>query len=182
MVNNNVSDRINNVCGVDVDERHPENIKEAVIIDAARRKLTICAAESCTGGLLGGALTETPGSSSVFLGSAVCYSNEAKSRVLGVDPDLISASGAVSGGCATAMAEGARRLFGADIACAVTGIAGPGGGTDEKPVGLVWFAIETPWEKAVFFRIFSGGRTEIRKRAVYTALETLRGSIGRKIP
>lgn len=182
MVDNNLSGQIESGCGSSSTTRGPENIREAVILEAGKRGLTICAAESCTGGLLGGALTETPGSSSVFIGSAVCYSNDAKIRVLGVSPDLISMHGAVSAECAAAMAGGARRLFGADISCAVTGVAGPDGGSHEKPVGLVWFSIETPWERAVFFRIFSGGREDIRRRSVAEALETIIRSIKRQFP
>ncbi len=182
MIDKNPPERIENGCWSSKTSSDPENIRETVILEASKRGLTICAAESCTGGLLGGALTETPGSSSTFLGSAVCYSNDAKIRVLGVSPDLISMHGAVSAECAAAMAAGARRLFGADISCAVTGVAGPGGGSHEKPVGLVWFSIETPWESGLFFRIYPGGREEIRRRSVVEALETIIRSIKRQFP
>lgn len=161
-------------------DRVIEDIRGTVIAEAARSGLTICVAESCTGGLIGGALTEIAGASSVFLGSAVCYSNDAKVRILGVNPDILVRYGAVSGECAAAMAAGARTLFRSDIALSVTGVAGPGGGTEEKPVGLVWFSIESPWQKDVFSCNFSGGRGRIRLKSVQTALEALLRIIGRR--
>lgn len=154
-------------------KRDGESIRRNVILEAGRSALTICAAESCTGGLIGGALTETPGASSVFLGSAVCYSNDAKIRILGVSRAILARYGAVSEECAVAMARGARRLFRSDISLSVTGVAGPGGGTDDKPVGLVWFSVESPWHKDVFPCRFNGDRNSIRLMAVETALETL---------
>ncbi|GAB6281107.1 MAG: hypothetical protein STSR0007_12700 [Thermovirga sp.] len=166
-----------------IHEKHDhagEDICEAVIFEARKSGLTICIAESCTGGLIGGALTEIAGASSAFLGSVVCYSNDAKVRILGVNPDILVRCGAVSGECAAAMATGARTLFRADIALSVTGVAGPGGGTEEKPVGLVWFSVESPWQRDVFPCSFSGGRGRIRLKAVQTALETLLRIIGRR--
>ncbi len=101
------------------------------------RGLTLALAESCTGGLIGDRITDVPGSSSYFLGSAVCYAYSAKEHILGVGHDTLLAHGAVSAETAAEMAQGARRIFGADIAVSVTGIAGPGGGLPNKPVGLV---------------------------------------------
>ena len=101
------------------------------------RVLTLALAESCTGGLIGHLITEAPGSSGYFLGSAVCYAYSAKENILGVRHETLLAHGAVSAETAAEMAQGARRLFGADIAISVTGIAGPGGGLPGKPVGLV---------------------------------------------
>ncbi len=98
--------------------------------------LTLALAESCTGGLIGHLITDVPGSSAYFLGSAVCYAYSAKEHVLGVPHETLLAHGAVSAECAAEMAQGARRLFGADIAASVTGIAGPGGGLPNKPIGL----------------------------------------------
>ena len=161
-------------------ERRENDIRKAVILMAAEMGLTICAAESCTGGLLGGALTDPPGASRVFLGSAVCYSNEAKIRILGVSPDILAQHGAVSEGCAAAMAAGARNLFLADIALSVTGVAGPDGGTKEKPIGRVWFSVDSGWQKEVFSCSFGGGRGEIREKAVEVALEALLTVIGRR--
>ncbi len=108
-----------------------------------KRKLTLAVAESCTGGLLGHRLTNVPGSSNYFLGGVVCYANAAKEQLLGVSPDALANQGAVSEETALEMARGARRVFGADIALAVTGIAGPGGGLPGKPVGLTWIALST---------------------------------------
>jgi PncC family amidohydrolase len=102
-----------------------------------RRGLTLALAESCTGGLIGDLITDVPGSSDYFLGSAVCYAYSAKENILGVRHETLAAHGAVSAETAAEMAQGARRLFAADLAVAVTGIAGPGGGTPTKPVGLV---------------------------------------------
>ena len=110
----------------------------------ARRAMMCATAESCTGGLIGHLITENPGSSVYFAGAAVTYSYAAKERVLGVDPATLLREGAVSAAVARQMAEGALRLFAADVAVSVTGIAGPGGGTAEKPVGLTWIGLSTP--------------------------------------
>jgi len=101
------------------------------------RRLTLALAESCTGGLIGSLITDVAGSSDYFLGSAVTYANSAKENILGVRHETLLAHGAVSAQTAAEMAQGARRIFGADLAASVTGIAGPGGGTPGKPVGLV---------------------------------------------
>lgn len=103
--------------------------------------VTVATAESCTGGLVAHVLTEVPGSSGYLRGGIVAYADEAKAALLGVPPDVIAAHGAVSAQVAVAMAEGARARFGVDAAVGVTGVAGPGGGTTEKPVGLVYVAV-----------------------------------------
>jgi nicotinamide-nucleotide amidase len=108
-----------------------------------RHRLTLAAAESCTGGLIGHRLTNVPGSSTYFLGGVVAYSYDAKEHLLGVHHNTLYDHGAVSKETALEMAIGARRVFGADIAVAVTGIAGPGGGMPNKPVGLTWIALST---------------------------------------
>ncbi|HVO14727.1 MAG TPA: CinA family protein [Alphaproteobacteria bacterium] len=145
------------------------------MLDAARAAhLRIATAESCTGGLVIGCLTEIAGSSAVVERGFVSYANEAKSAMLGVPPALIAAHGAVSEEVARAMAEGALGHAPADLAVSVTGIAGPGGATPTKPVGLVHFAVArrglpTRHER----RVFAGDRTAIRAAAVDCALDLL---------
>lgn len=145
----------------------------AVVALARKRGVSLSCAESCTGGLVGAGITGVPGSSSVFLGSAVCYSNGAKTSILGVGRALLEAHGAVSGECAAEMARGARRVFGSDLAIAVTGIAGPEGGTADKPVGTVWFGVSAPAGERSFIRNLAGDRSHIRRWSTAIALETL---------
>jgi len=143
----------------------------AVVLERARRAgLSLGTAESCTGGLVGGRITDVPGSSDVFTGAVVCYSNRLKIEMLGIAPELIAEHGAVSQVVAEAMAEGGRTRIGVDLAVAVTGIAGPSGGTEAKPVGTVWFAIATAAGTDSKRVIFLGSRREIRERAAQTAL------------
>lgn len=148
-------------------------LAERLIAEATSHNITMSFAESCTGGLIAGSVTDVSGASKVFLGSAVTYSNEAKIGILGVDPQTINDFGAVSPQCAEKMAEGARRIFGSDIALSVTGIAGPDGGSEEKPVGTVWFGISQCGETYTFKRNFGGERELIRSSAVKTALTSL---------
>ena len=135
----------------------------------------IATAESCTAGLMAARLTERPGSSEYVAGGVVAYANEAKTELLGVDPALIERHGAVSPEVAAAMAEGALERFGADTAVAVTGIAGPGGGTEEKPVGTVSFCVSTA-EGGSLARdvLLPGGRADIRERSTTVAMHLLR--------
>jgi nicotinamide-nucleotide amidase len=136
----------------------------------------IATAESCTGGLVAALLTEIPGSSSVVERSFVTYSNEAKTEMLGVPADLIAQVGAVSEAVARAMAEGALARSRADVAVAVTGIAGPGGATATKPVGLVHFAVARPGSTTALERRYGDlGRGIVRERAVEEALKLLDG-------
>lgn len=139
------------------------------------RGVRLAVAESCTGGLLGGAITEVAGSSSYFLGGAVTYANEEKVRALGVEARLLEAHGAVSEPVVRAMAEGARTRAGATHALAITGVAGPGGGTADKPVGTVWIGLAAPaGTRAELHRFTREDRESIRTASVATALDLLR--------
>lgn len=138
------------------------------------RGLTVALAESCTGGMVSSLITDVPGSSDYLLLSAVTYSNAAKTELLGVSGEILRAYGAVSAECAGAMADGARRISDADLALSITGIAGPGGGTEEKPVGTVWLGLarrgrETQVEK----HVLGGDRWRIRRLAAYLGLRAL---------
>ncbi len=135
--------------------------------------LTCAVAESCTGGGVGAAVTSVAGSSEVFTGGVVSYSNDVKRDVLGVKAETLGRFGAVSGETAAEMAEGVRRLTGSDLAVSVTGIAGPGGGSDEKPVGLVWFALASAAGVRTEKALFAGSRDEVRSAAVLHALGML---------
>jgi nicotinamide-nucleotide amidase len=153
------------------------SLAEVVENRARAAGLTIATAESCTGGLLGGAITDVTGSSDVYAGGAITYSDESKSTILGVDPALVATFGAVSEPVARAMAVGARDVLGADFAVSITGVAGPGGGTDEKPVGTVWFGLADPGGVRAELRRFTGDRDTVRERAVVTALDLLRRAL-----
>jgi nicotinamide-nucleotide amidase len=147
----------------------------AVVLDQLRaRKARLVVAESCTGGLLGGRITAVAGASSVFIGGVVAYDDVVKSGMLDVPPELLEQHGAVSEQVVTAMAEGVQRQFAVDAALAITGIAGPTGGTPEKPVGTVWLAARFGAQTRALKRIFPGDRGEIRARAAQAALDVLR--------
>jgi len=153
------------------------SLAEVVLDGAWAAGMTIATAESCTGGLVAGALTAVPGSSDVFLGGAVTYADDVKTSLLGVDPSLLTTFGAVSDVVARSMAAGALDATGADLAVSVTGIAGPGGGSADKPVGTVWFAIAGPDGVTAQMRRFNGDRASVRERSVMTALDLLRRSL-----
>jgi PncC family amidohydrolase len=136
--------------------------------------LKITTAESCTGGLLSHILTSTSGSSIYFKGGVVAYSNEIKERVLNVQEHTLLLYGAVSAQCAQEMAEGIRSKFEADIGLSTTGIAGPTGGTPEKPVGLVWIGISTAEETKTFQYHFPGTREEVKKGTVTEILKYMK--------
>jgi PncC family amidohydrolase len=140
--------------------------------------LTLAVAESCTGGLLAGALTASPGASAVFLGGIVAYSNAAKIALLDVPPTLIEAEGAVSEAVARAMAQGCRRRFLSDVAVSITGIAGPGGATAFKPVGLTFIAVAADDGVICHRYRWDGGRRANRERAVAAALDLLSDGLG----
>ena len=149
-------------------------IEEHVLALCRARGLTLATAESCTGGLIAERLTRVPGSSDVFLGGIVSYANEVKVRQLGVPSELIEQHGAVSPEVAAAMASGARERLGADVAVADTGVAGPGGGTKEKPVGLVYVAAETPDASRVHDFNYPADRQAVRSRAAVAGLHLVR--------
>lgn len=136
--------------------------------------MTISCAESCTGGLLTSTLTDVPGSSAYVMGSVVSYSNDVKSRILHVAEDTIAAYGAVSEETARAMAEGVRRLMQTDLGVGITGIAGPDGGSAEKPVGLVYIAVSDRSNTVVQKNYFRGTRLENKRAAVDKALAMIR--------
>ncbi len=149
-----------------------------VIKSFGKAGMTIATAESCTGGLIGGCLTSVSGSSEVFDRGFITYSNEAKAQSLGVDPALIEEHGAVSAQVASEMAIGAVKAANVDAAVAVTGIAGPGGGTDKKPVGLVYIAVALSEEEGAFVEDFlfaDMDRDGVRRETVKEALEMLLG-------
>lgn len=139
------------------------------------KQLTVCTAESCTGGLICAAITDIPGASAVLSGGIVSYAVSVKEDLLGVAPEIIDTCGVVSEKCAEKMALGAAKKLGTDLAVSVTGIAGPGGGTEDMPVGTVCFGICCKEECRTFTRHFpsEGGRGEIRSAAVLAALEAL---------
>ena len=142
------------------------------------RAITLATAESCTGGLIAGVLTEVAGSSDVVDRGFVTYSNAAKSDMLGVPPELIEANGAVSGPVAASMAAGALLRSRAALTVAVTGVAGPGGGSESKPVGTVWFGLAHHGAPpATECHVFSGDRTAIRRATVEHALAMLEATV-----
>jgi nicotinamide-nucleotide amidase len=138
---------------------------------------TIATVESCTGGLLTARLTDLAGSSDYVKGGFVVYSNEAKVSQAGVDPELIERHGAVSSEVAEALADGARARLGADVGVGITGIAGPGGGSAGKPVGLVWLSVTTPGEHLTRSVNLPGGRVDVRDRATTVALHMIRRAL-----
>ena len=148
---------------------------EEIVLDRCRELgWSLATAESCTGGLVAAGLTAIPGSTDVVTGGIVAYANEVKIDELGVPAELIERHGAVSAEVAEAMAHGARKRLGVDTTVSVTGIAGPGGGTEEKPVGLVYFHAETPEASKGGFFNFPGDRDSIRRRSVVASLHLLR--------
>jgi nicotinamide-nucleotide amidase len=154
------------------DGSHVDDQVAAMLVEQG---LTVAVAESCTGGLLLGRLTDRAGSSAYLRGGIVAYANEVKVELAGVPAELIEAHGAVSVEVAVALAEGARRVVGADIGIGVTGVAGPGGGTEEKPVGLVWLAIVGPDGKRLVRRADQRGtRADVRERSTTSVLHLLR--------
>jgi nicotinamide-nucleotide amidase len=155
------------------------DLADAVLAVLRARGLTLATAESCTGGLVGARVTAIAGSSEVYLGGVVSYADEAKATLLGVDMATLADHGAVSEQVAREMATGAAQRFGADVTVAVTGIAGPGGGSAEKPVGTVWFAWSLHGAVEAECRTFAGDRGQVRERAAQAALWGVLQRIGR---
>lgn len=138
---------------------------------------TVSAAESCTGGTISALFTAVPGSSEYYLGSVTSYANSVKTGVLGVDPEIIEKYGAVSSECVAQMAEGVRRLTGSDFSVATSGIAGPGGGSESKPVGLVWIGVSSQKGTETLKMVYKGDRKRNMERFAASALDTLRKKI-----
>jgi PncC family amidohydrolase len=174
-----VRDRIRAALGADVFSAEARSLEEIVGSRLRERGMTISVAESCTGGLLLSRLTDVPGSSTYVLGGVVAYSNDLKIDLASVTPDLIAAHGAVSEPVAVALAEGIRSRTSSDIGVGVTGIAGPSGGTPQKPVGTVAIAIvarDHPAQVRTFS--FVGGRPQVKFQASQAALDMVRRLIG----
>jgi nicotinamide-nucleotide amidase len=152
-----------------------EDTLEKVILKLLESKgLTLAIAESCTGGKISSLITSVPGCSTVYKGGITAYSNELKTNILGVSPEIIEKNGAVSEECVREMALGVQRLTKSDCAIATSGIAGPGGGADHKPVGLVWFAVVVGNEVFTAKKIFTGDRQRIIERSSSDAINLLR--------
>ncbi len=156
----------------------PRNGEELVLADEVGRLLkskglTIAVAESCTGGRLGDTITDTSGSSDYFLGGVISYSNESKEQLLRVDQSVLRSKGAVSEEVAIQMASGVRSALNSKIGVGITGIAGPSGGTAEKPVGLVYIAVCSKGATVCTKNVFDGSRTEVKKRSVTKALDMI---------
>lgn len=141
---------------------------------------TLALGESCTGGLIAHRITDVPGSSDYFLGGIMAYSNPVKERLLGVSSETLQAVGAVSEETAREMAQGASQSIGSDVGISVTCIAGPGGGTDEKPVGLTYIGASTPDGEWVERHVFQGDRKSIKESAANASLELLLKALGGK--
>jgi PncC family amidohydrolase len=150
-----------------------EELKEKLFSLLCERNLKISTAESCTGGMIGASITSIPGISAYYECGFVTYSNEAKQKLIGVNKETLDEFGAVSGETVLEMAQGALEKSGADIAVSVSGIAGPGGGTAEKPVGLVYIGCASEGKNLFEKYIFKGNREEVRQQTVNSALEMI---------
>jgi nicotinamide-nucleotide amidase len=151
-----------------------ESMEEVIGRQLRESGSTLAVAESCTSGMLGMHITRVPGSSDYFRGGVLCYSNEAKMELCGIPSELLQKHGAVSAEAAEALARGVRQALHSDIGLSITGIAGPGGGTPEKPVGLVYIGISDGQQTESRHRIMPGDRESIRERSTYLALSWLR--------
>jgi len=150
-----------------------DSITEKIIQRLQEERATITFAESCTGGRIAAAFTAIAGASSVLNGSCVAYANHIKTQWLGVDESLLLTEGAVSEACVRQMLEGALKMANADYAIAVSGIAGPGGGTQTKPVGTVFIGIQTPSQTSIHHLLFQGERRSVQEQSVEFAIKKL---------
>jgi nicotinamide-nucleotide amidase len=155
-----------------------KNLAARLVMSCRARNLTVATAESCTGGLIAAAITAIPGSSAVLDRGFVTYSNAAKTEMLGVPAGLIDSVGAVSEAVALRMAQGAKARAGVDLAVSVTGVAGPDGGTAEKPVGTVWFGMADRHGTKTIVKKFPGDRDAVRQASVTFALNLLLAGSG----
>ena len=153
--------------------KNNHNIIEKIILTLTKQNKTISFAESCTGGRIAAAFTAISGASAILDGSVVSYSNDIKHTWLGVEKEVLENFGAVSAQCVTQMLEGIKNLSGADYVLAVSGIAGPTGGTDLKPVGTVYIGLQTPFSQEVFQCFFHGDRVAIQEQSTTFAIEKL---------
>lgn len=168
--------KLRNAAGRYVYGEEGADLAELVLSQCRSRDLKIAVAESCTGGMLGARLTAIPGSSDVFVGGVIAYDNSVKRDVLGVSSSELEEHGAVSEEVASSMAASVRGLVKADIGVGITGVAGPGGGTAAKPVGMVWVALDGVADEARCLRLF-GTREEVRQRAAQAALDMIRRAL-----
>ena len=157
-----------------VNAQQSDDVGQALGALLVERGQTLATAESCTGGLLAGLLTEGAGASAFYAGGVITYSNASKTALLGVDPEAVAREGAVSQSVAAQMAEGVRRRLEADYGVGITGIAGPTGGSDDKPVGLVFISVAGPDGVRTTRNVFPGDRSDVRRQSVRKALEMLR--------
>lgn len=178
-----IADEVRTLLGDAVFGGRADSFAEVVGKALRDKGKTLAVAESCTGGRVGEMLTRVPGASDYLLLDAVVYANSAKEAVLGVTPEILRAHGAVSSETAAAMAEGALRVAGADIAVSITGVAGPGGGTEDKPVGTVWFGLARKGQPTVTkHRKLPWGRDRVQTLSAYVALELVRrAALGRDL-
>ncbi len=169
--------RLKPVLGEYIYSEQDDTLQECIGRMLARYGKTVSAAESCTGGTISALFTSVPGSSAYFLGSVTSYANSVKTGVLGVSEEIIEKYGAVSSECVAAMAEGVRKITGSDYAIATSGIAGPGGGSDDKPVGTVWIGVSSQIETKTYKMVFNGDRKRNIERFAANALNILRKTI-----
>lgn len=154
-----------------------DDMAAIVLALCGERGATVAVAESCSGGLLGGRFTSIPGSSAIFMGGVISYHNDSKIRDLGVSPDVLNEFGAVSEQTARAMASGVRQRFGTTVGLSITGVAGPSGGTPEKPVGTVWVAVDIEGDVQAVRAAMPGDRNEMRYRSTQLVLDRLRRAL-----